>query len=152
MPVFMMAQAVESMAQAKEIGEDMEEQEANDLLLTIITAILFIVPVVGELGAAAAGLGRLARAFAAIGAASDFGMTIVDVVQNPEAAPMAIAGLMLGGKIKKPKEFSAAAAAAATRRGMSTAVRDGLGDVFKNNDMALSNIVKVCRKISIRNV
>lgn len=150
MPVFMMAQAVESMAQAKEIGEDMEEQEANDLLLTIITAILFIVPVVGELGAAAAGLGRLARAFAAIGAASDFGMTIVDVVQNPEAAPMAIAGLMLGGKIKKPKEFSAAAAA--TRRGMSTAMRDGLSDVFKNNDMALSNIVKVCRKISIRNV
>lgn len=149
MPVFMMAQAVESMAQAKEIGEDIEEQEANDLLLTIITAILFIVPVVGELGAAAAGLGRLARAFAAIGAASDFGMTIVDVVQNPEAAPMAIAGLVLGGKIKKLKEFSAAAA---TRRGMSIAVRDGLGDVFKNNDMALSNVVKVCRKISIRNV
>ena len=142
MPVLMMAQAVDGMAQAKEIGEDWQDDQNKNLILTIISAVLFIVPVLGEVTAAVAGMARLARLFAATGAVSALGMTIVDVVENPEMAPLAIAGLLFGGRIRTPKEF---ASAAALRRAMAQTARDGLGDVFSNNDKALTRLINVCR-------
>jgi GH18 family chitinase len=143
MPIFMMTQAVDGMAQAKEIGEDWEAEENKDLILTIITAVLFFVPALGQFGAAAAGLARLARVFAAVGGISGLGMTIVDIVENPEMAPLAIAGMLLGGKIKTPKEYGVAAG---LRRGLADTVKNGMGDIFKKNDQSLTNIIRACRR------
>lgn len=143
MPVFMMVQAVEGMATAKEIGDEVEEEEEKNLILTIITAVLFFVPVVGQFSAAAAGLVGLARAFAAAGAAGSLAMTIVDIIENPEAAPMAIASMLLGGRIRTPKNFADAAAA---RRAMSDAMRGNVGDVFKKHDDTLQRVLAACRR------
>lgn len=142
MPILMMAQAVDGMARAKEVGEDWENEENKNLLLTIISAVLFFVPAVGQFTAAAAGLVRLARPFAAVGGITGLGMSIVGIVENPESAPLAIAGMMLGGRIRTPRDYGIAAAA---RRGLPSAVKEGVGDVFKKNDKSLDNIVRVCR-------
>ncbi|KAH6853073.1 glycoside hydrolase superfamily, partial [Chaetomium sp. MPI-CAGE-AT-0009] len=129
MPILMMTQAVDGMN--------------KDLILNIITAVLFFVPALGQFSAAAAGLARLARVFAAVGGISGLGMSIVDIVENPESAPLAIAGMMLGGRIRIPSEY---VAAVGLRRGLSSAVREGMGEVYKKKDQSLTNIVKVCWK------
>ncbi|KAK4118597.1 glycoside hydrolase family 18 protein [Parathielavia appendiculata] len=143
MPILMMAQAIEGMAQAKEIGEDWQAEENKDLILTIITAVLFFVPAIGQVTAAAANLVRLARVFAAVGGVSGLGMTIVDIVENPEMAPLAIAGMMLGGRIKSPKEYGTAAG---LRRGLDVNVKNGMGDVFTKHDRSLMDGIYFARR------
>ncbi|KAK4118536.1 hypothetical protein N657DRAFT_637959 [Parathielavia appendiculata] len=91
-----------------------ENEEDKNLILTIISAVLFFVPIVGEFSAAAVGL----------------------------PAPLAIASIMLGGKIRTPKEYGLAAG---LRRGLTSSVKEGMGDVCKKNDQSLTNIVRVCR-------
>ncbi len=149
MPILMMAQAVNSMAEAvnsmaeaKEIGNDAQDREKEDLILTILSIVLFIVPSLGEVTVAAAGLARLARLFAATGAVSAVGMTIVDVIENPDMAPLAIASLLFAGRIRSPTQYRDAVK---VRQQMTQSVSDGLGNVFGTNNKALTNIIKVCR-------
>lgn len=62
--------------------------------------------------------------------------------EREEMAPLAIAGLLFGGRIRAPREF---ATATGVRRAMSQAIRDGLGSVFSKNEKALTRVVNVCR-------
>lgn len=142
MPVLMMTQVVDGMAQAKEIGDDWEDQENVDRILTIISAVLFFVPIVGQFSAAAAGLARMARLFAAVGGIGGLGMGIVDIVKNPESAPLVLAGMMLGGRIRSPNDYTVAAL---IRRSLDPSVRNGMGDLYKKKDESLTNIVRACR-------
>ena len=141
MPVFMLIQAVEAMEDAKEIGEEIEEQEQKNLILTIISAILFFVPFFGELLAVAAGMARIGRMIALAGAAGEAGLALVDIIDNPEAAPMAILSTLTGGKLRTPKAYGDAAK---TRRGMSPDDVGKLGSVFKQHDEVLQRILKTC--------
>lgn len=144
MPVFLLTQAVEAMDNAKQVGEDIEEEENKNLILTIISAVLFFVPIIGQYSAAIAGMVGLARLFAAVGAGGGLALTIVDIVENPESAPMAIAGMLLGGRIKSPKDFTDAAK---VKRGMSNAQREAVGSVFKKHDDSLRRIITTsCRR------
>ncbi len=146
MPIFLLKQAVDAMSEAKEIGEEIQEEERKNLILTIISAILFFVPVVGQYGAAAAGMVATARAFMAAGVAGNLALTIVDIIENPESAPMAIAGLLMGGggRIRGPSQFRAAARA---KNSMSQAMRQSTGKVYLEFDDVLQRVLKnACRR------
>lgn len=82
--------------------------------------------------------------FAAVGGISGLDMSIVDIVENPDSAPLAVAGMLLGARIRTPREY---ALAAGFRRGLSDDyVVKSMGDLYKNKDKPLTNIVRVCRK------
>lgn len=85
---------------------------------------------------------RLACLFAATGAVSVVGLTIVDIVEDPKMAPLAIAGLLFTSRLRSPSEYSSAAS---FRRIIPQTVKDGLGDIFNKNDKVMSYVVNVCR-------
>ncbi|PSK43627.1 THO complex subunit 3 [Elsinoe australis] len=145
LPVLLTGQAVESMAQAKEIGEDFAEEEKKNLALTIVSAVFCFVPFVGEAAAAAAGMTTLARLIALVGLTGNAALTIADVMENPRAAPMAILGMLLrrtpgGSAVRTLKGLSDLAN---IRRGLNA---PKIGAFFQKNDGLLQSAVKACKR------
>jgi chitinase len=98
-PVAMIADAVESMSSVAAIGEDIEDQEAkakkNKILFGFLTAILFLVPVAGEVLGAVAGLATIGRIVALLGTVGNIAYDSYTIVNDPDNAPLAIFGLIL---------------------------------------------------------
>lgn len=142
-PVFMVENAVEGMEDAKELGEEVEKKEAESTLLTILSLIFFIVPFLGQAAAVAAGLLQLGRIIAIAGLAANAGLTIKEVIENPEMAPFAILELLTAGRLKTPKQYLDAAN---FRRAMQPSDIASLGENFAKQDGMIQKIVSACRK------
>lgn len=142
-PVFMVQNAVQGMADAKKLGEDVEKEEAKNQLLLILSLVFFIVPFLGEAAAVAAGLAQLARVIAIAGIAGNAALSIRDIVENPEMAPLAILDLLTAGRLKTPKDFLDASA---FRRAMKGDDIKSLGETFAKQDEMVQKIVKACKK------
>ena len=153
-PIFMLSEAIEGMKSAKQMGADeekWEEQEARDkakkLILTIIGAVLFAVPFLGEIGAAIAGASTLARFALIAGEVANAAFGIYEMVDNPDSAVMGMLGMMFGlGSIVKaartPKGFSEMAAKRAELRTSGGVSK--IGGMFQKRDDLLQSIIKRC--------
>ncbi|CAN9444401.1 unnamed protein product [Alternaria alternata] len=142
-PVFLFAQAVDSMEEAKEKGGEIREEEKKNLIITIISALLFLIPFVGEFAAMAAGAATVARMIAMAGMIGNAAFTIADVVANPENAAMAIMGLLSAGRVRKPRDFAELGAA---RRAQTKFDVSKMGATFKKHDDSLQKVLGNCRK------
>lgn len=98
MPVFLLEDAVSSMQEVKRLGQDEKDRQDKDLILKIIEGILFLIPFVG---AAIGNLGRagamMARLLLAVDALGNGALSVYEMVENPEMAPVAILAMVLGG-------------------------------------------------------
>ncbi len=113
--------------------------------MLIISIFLCLSPLVGE-GAGVIGFSATTgtRIALLIDMAGNLAMTAVDIVQDPEAAPVAVLGLLLGGVAgRNPERVSEVARA---KRLMKAENLGKLGDVFKKNDNLVISITKACRK------
>ncbi|KAJ5279772.1 hypothetical protein N7478_005144 [Penicillium angulare] len=152
--VFSIMQAIDSMAQAKKLGEEEKKLKAaeaaakkKDFILMIVSVILVVVPFVGEEVAAAAGMATLARSIAIAGEAANTGYAIYDTVKDPKSAIVNVIGAVLGiGSIAKAERSgSGLADVAKTRAAMKASEISSMGDLFKANDDTLQSLMKVCR-------
>jgi chitinase len=143
MPVTMVQQAVESMQQVKAIGQTEEDLKKKELILTVVGAVLAVVPFVGDAAAAAAGLASLARAITLIGEVANNAFSIYDIVGDPQSAPMAIFGMLLGGGALS-RDADSLAKMGALRRGMSFADLLKLGTIFSHQSSGIQMIVRSC--------
>lgn len=120
------------MLQAKDIGEEMREEERRNFILIIISIIFSILPFVGEalgfIGGIAVGIGRIA---VLVSTRVDIGLGIEQIVQDKASAPMAILGMLGGGLIWS--EFNIGKLAS-TRRGFLPTNIKSMGSVFKSRD------------------
>jgi hypothetical protein len=139
MPVFMLSQAVQSMQQVDIIGGQVEKEEKKQLILTITSAILFFLPFAGELGELAFGVSWAIRAIDIAGFAGNDVLSVVDIIDDPTSAPLAILGMLMTPAARDPEQF---APAAVERRAMSADKIAKLGNLFKENDDAFQSIVK----------
>ncbi|KAG9603067.1 glycoside hydrolase family 6 protein, partial [Aureobasidium melanogenum] len=155
MPVFMLMQAVDSMAQAKALGiqeekaeEKEKEERRKNFILLIISAVFMFVPVVGEEVALAAGLVSLARTIAIAGELGNTAIALYDTVKDPKSAIVNILGMLIGvGSIAKVERTGKGIGdVAKLKRGMTADNIAALGSIFKNNDDKLQSIIKVCRR------
>ena len=143
-PVFMLAQAVDSMAQVKDIGEQEQESEEKNLILLIVSAVLFFVPFVGEAGLALAGFTTMSRVIGMLGELANGALTVYDIVQDPKSAPLAIIGGLLGlAGPTIPRTPKGLGDLAKIRRGMKAS---DFGDLFKKNDDVLQKIIGACKR------
>jgi hypothetical protein len=145
LPIAMAQQALDSMAQVKAIGQTEEDSEKADLIASIITAVLSIVPFVGEEVAAAAGLAQVARAANLVGLAANLGYDIYTVVENPSSAPMVLLGELfgIGGIATAARDAASYARMASLRRAMSDEL-SGLGTRVTDQARTLQKITKSC--------
>jgi chitinase len=146
-PVQMLAQAVASMEQVKDIGGDIEEEKKKEKILLIVSLVLMILPFVAEVSAELAGFVMVARFAFTIGEVGNAAMAVVDIIREPESAPFAVMGILAGaaaGKGAKGIEQTFADAAAARRL-----LKDpgAMGSRFKEIDDKLSKISSTCQKV-----
>lgn len=112
-PVFLFMQALESMAQAKELGKKEKETEEKaesdrikNIVLLVLSIVLIFVPFVGEAAASAAGLTTLARTISMLGELGGVAMAIYESVDDPSSALINILGLLagIGGFKRSPRD------------------------------------------------
>ncbi|KAI1080982.1 hypothetical protein F5B20DRAFT_579808 [Whalleya microplaca] len=155
-PVFMLLQAVDSMAQAKQLGQQEEQQEEaeeeerkKNFIFLIVSVVLMFVPIIGEEVAAVAGFADIARAIAIAGEVGNDALAIYDIVQDPKSAVVNIFGMLMGvGAIAKvSRDGKGIASVAQIRKDMKPDDISSLGAIFKDNDDKLQRIMKVCKHI-----
>ncbi|KAF1993329.1 glycoside hydrolase family 18 protein [Amniculicola lignicola CBS 123094] len=142
-PVFLVENAIEGMEDAKELGEKEEKEAAKNKLLLILSLVFLIVPFLGEAAAIAAGSVAMARVIALIGAGANVGLTLQEVIENPDMAPFAIMELLTAGRLKTPKDYSDALK---FRNFMKTSDIETLGEKFVKQDAMIQKIVNACKR------
>ncbi|QMW33048.1 alpha-1,3-glucanase/mutanase [Aspergillus flavus] len=146
MPVFMLLQAVDSMATVKQIGEEEKEHEEEakrNLILIILSAVLLILPFAGEVVGAVTGIAWVADAAAIADISASIALAGYDIVKDPKSAPMELLNILFAGAGRTAKNFSRAAD---VRRGIKAGELAKFGSVFKENDEALRSLIRFCKK------
>lgn len=145
LPILMILEATESMATIETVADKIDEEKKKAIILGVIGAILFFIPVVGELAGALAEVSSLAGIITALGVAGNAAMDIYTIVDDPENAPLAIFSLIL-----EPLALTSVATVARTadiRRAMSDADIAKLGPRISQRMRTIRKIVGVCRKV-----
>lgn len=144
-PVFMLLQNVDSMANIKEIGEqqkEKDEREKANFIITIISAVLLILPFAGEIVGSVAGVAWVADAALLADVASSIAIAGYDIVQDPSSAPMELLNILFSGAGRTGKNLEKAAG---VRRSIPSEDLAKFGDLFKAKDDLLQGLLKICK-------
>jgi hypothetical protein len=143
LPVFMLAQAVESMEQVKQLGKEEKELEETELIMRILTAVLLVVPFALEIVGEVAGLAWVVEAAVVVDIVGNAAVGVYDVVKNKASPAMAVVDILLGAMGRRTgKNYSNAAS---KRREMGVEDVSKFGDVFNRHDDALRKMIPVDR-------
>jgi GH18 family chitinase len=145
MLALMVSQSVTSMKQVAKVGEDYKDTWVKEIVILFVTALLMIIPGVGE-AAESADLAVLAATLRVIGDAGDVGMTAYDIVSSKKGGPAAIFLALLGGigaldMIRAPSYFGKAATA---RKGMTAEHFATLGHEIKGGMAQVDKLKASC--------
>jgi hypothetical protein len=148
MPVFMIQEAVKSMARIKEIGAEAHAAEKKQLIMEILNIVLLVLPVVGEAaGALFSSAAMIARIALLVGEAGNAAMSIETIVQDPLSAPFVIMGYLVGtGGSSARSESELWGSAAKARTAMKAADLKKFSADFQHSDSLVQAIVSKCIK------
>lgn len=121
--VFSTQAAVAAMRKVAEQEEKAQEEERKDIILLFVSAVFLLIPGLGSAISSIADMAMIARIAALVGEAGSAALAMYSVAENPESAPMAIMGLLLGGVARREEDTWAKASK--LRRSMDD-------DVIKN--------------------
>ena len=133
--VFSVSAAVQAMQQVADVGAQAEAEQRKEMILAFITAFLLIIPGVGEAADGVAALAAVARIAKLVDVAGNTALSIYGTVQDPKSAPMAVAGILLGGAALRDESAWGKAASEArtisqdTIKGLGAGVADGMAKV-----------------------
>lgn len=139
MPVFMIQQAVNSMATAKSEGQKQEKRDKIKLILEILGAVFAFIPFLDDIAPEVEALDGI---FSTVAEAGNVALTIQAIVSDPSSAPMELLGLLTAGGTRDESDF---AEMAATRRGISEDELGKIGSFYKDVDDDFQNtLTKSC--------
>jgi len=141
MPVAMVKQAVASMEEVKKIGKTEKANQKKALIINILTAVLVLLPFVGEAAAVAAGAAKIAQVILILGEAANAGLALYDISENPLNSPLALLGILLGpaGAARSPESF---VNRAALTRQIGAKDASLLGDVVGKQSKLIQKITR----------
>lgn len=105
-----------------------------------------VVPVIGEVGFSIAGFAALARFAFFSGEIVNSALSIAEIIDDPESAPFAIMGMVLGAAGRGLKTEEAFGQAALARKAMDDTHVSGMGKSFKAIDDKVQTVIKSCPK------
>lgn len=145
-PVLMVQQAVQSMHDIYKAGEEIEKEKLKNLILTCITAILFILPGLGEALTAITEIAMIARMATALAEIGGTAQGAYDLATNKGNLALAIFSFLLSFVGLRGALRGTWSDAAALRRKMTQADIDGMGDIVKAGVSTAAKITsKVCK-------
>jgi chitinase len=143
-PILMIAEAVDNMAQVESVADHIDEEKRKALILAFIGAILFLIPVAGEVIGSLTELADIASILAILGTVGNAAMDVYTIVDDPENAPLAILGLILAPLALA--DVVQIAKAAKIRRGMSDADVARLGGKVAARMGTIKKVTGLCHK------
>jgi chitinase len=143
-PVQMLAQAVDNMGNIKELGSKIKKRKKRETILLIVSLVLMIVPFLGEVGLGLAGFTALARFAFVGGEIANGALTVAEIINDPQSAPVAIVGLLIGaaGRDKTTEDIMSDASAAKWK--MRPQDIASMGSTFKMIDDKVQTVVSRC--------
>ncbi|KAG6009923.1 hypothetical protein E4U21_000694 [Claviceps maximensis] len=135
-PVLAIQQALESMESAKKLGQEQAEVEKKNLILTILGAVIALVPFLDEFMPEAM---MLKGIFTMLGTIGMGALAIVNISSDPTSAPMELLSLLTLGIGRTEKEISELANA---RRAMKDTDLAKFGTTFQKSDSHLQDIIR----------
>jgi hypothetical protein len=116
-PVFLLAQAVDSMSRVEDMGEEVKAGEKKNFILDVVGTVLFFVPLVGEFAELADTVTALVQIINLIGEVGSAALSVASMIEDPSSASIDIMGFILGGSknCSDPAKF---ATRAGSRRDM----------------------------------
>ncbi|KAL5358871.1 hypothetical protein BJX96DRAFT_173834 [Aspergillus floccosus] len=143
LPIFMVMEAVESMAEVVDIAEKIDEENRKKIMWLFLGAILFIVPVAGEVLGAFTSLATIGRIVSLVGVAGNTAVDVYSVVSEKGNAPLAIMSIILAPLALM--DVSAVANAARIKRSISADEMLKLGTKLNGRMKVIERVVGVCR-------
>ena len=141
-PVLMIAQAVDSMSSIEATADEIDEEKRKSIILAFIGAILFFIPVVGEVVGSVTEAADIASIIAVIGAAGNAAMDVYTIVDDPKNAPLAIFSLILAPL--GLSDLVTITRAANLRRGMKDSDIVALGGKVSDRMNTIKKITGTC--------
>ena len=141
--VFSVQSAVQAMQQVSDVGAQAEAEQRKNMILAFITAFLLIIPGVGEAADGVEALASVVRIAKMADVAGNSALSIYGAVEDPSSAPMAVAGILLGGI--GLRDESAWGKAATEARTMSEDLISKLGEGVSEN---MGKVKKTCKECS----
>ncbi|KAK8087733.1 killer toxin alpha/beta [Apiospora hydei] len=87
LPILMIVQGVESMAMVVQTADKIEEEERKAIILAFISAILFFVPIAGEVLGTVAELADIGAIISVMGAVGNAAFDVYTIVDDPRTRP-----------------------------------------------------------------
>lgn len=144
LPILMIAQAVDSMSQIETVADKIDEEKRKAMILAFIGAILFFIPIAGEVLGSVAELADIASVIAILGEVGNAAMDVYTMVDDPKNSLLAIFGLVLAplalGNIANISK------AAGLRRAMSDDDIAKLGSKLATRMGTIKKVTGTCRR------
>jgi len=144
MPVLMLVEAVENMALVDETADKINAEKRKAFILAFIGAVLFFVPIAGEVIGAVTELSGLAAIIGLLGVAGNAAFDTWTILKDPENAPLAIMGLIFAPAALA--DIATVARAANIRRGMADADIAKLSARLGDRLTSIKKVTGVCMK------
>ncbi len=128
LPVFMIQQAVASMAVVKSLGEQQAKNDKISLILEILGAVFAFLPFVDDFAPA---LEVLDGVFETVAAAGNIALDIQGIISDPASAPMLLLDLVGGSGGRELEDADDYAKAAAAARALKEDDLAAIGSDFK---------------------
>ena len=142
LPILMMVEAVENMFQVAEIADKITEEQRKAIILAFIGAILFFVPVAGEILGTVTELADLASIITILGATGNAALDIYTIIDDPQNAPLAIMGLVFAPAALA--DVATITKAANIRRGMKDGDIAKLGTKLSGRMKSIKKVTGTC--------
>jgi putative lipoic acid-binding regulatory protein len=142
LPVFMMAESIEQMKQAKEKGKELKDKKDIEFLEKVLGIVFMFLPFIDELGPELLLFEGIATG---VGFLGDTALAVKDIIEHPENAFMDVIGIVTEAAfLRTGKGYKDAAD---LRRGMDSALIEKSGKTIKQLDDKLQDVLgKACSR------
>lgn len=144
LPIMMIDDAVDNMQQIDDTVDKWEEDKRKNILMAFLSAVFFLVPIVGQVVGTIGTLANIGRIIVMAGVAGNIALGIHDIVDDPANAPLAIFGIIL-----EPFalfDIAKVSRAASARRSMTPDEVKALGSKPSLKTGLIHDIQGVCMK------
>lgn len=141
----MLEDSSDSIENVKEIGAEEKERKKHELVMMILTIVFSVIPLAGQVVASLGGVARIAMGALIIGEAGNAVLSITEIIKNPESAPFAVLGMLLGAAgmaAQGPRKAFHQAAQA--RRALSPESLKSFSPKFRDKDAIFQRMIRKC--------
>ncbi|KAJ5081191.1 killer toxin alpha/beta [Penicillium angulare] len=145
-PILMISSAVDQMSKVEKVAEQISAEEKKmkeeEIIGGFIAAILFLIPVAGEVLGTVEGLADMATVLSIAGTAADIGLGVEDIVKHPGNAALDIMNIVFD--VGSLTSVSKASKAAKVRRDLTETQVTSLGTKVKSGLKSLEKVTGKC--------